>query len=62
MYLQTLIDSSLQDDVGSVTDLASIMSGDAGNLENSEGLSLVKLTGNDYEKKSQWNKSEIRVE
>ncbi|XP_065933547.1 GTPase-activating protein and VPS9 domain-containing protein 1 isoform X4 [Magallana gigas] len=26
-----------QDDVGSVTDLASIMSGDAGNLENSEG-------------------------
>ncbi|XP_062567708.1 GTPase-activating protein and VPS9 domain-containing protein 1-like isoform X3 [Saccostrea cucullata] len=26
-----------QDDVGSVTDLASIMSGDAGNLENAEG-------------------------
>lgn len=28
------------------------MSGDAGNLENSEGLSLVKLSGKDYEKEA----------
>lgn len=61
-YIQILIDLFLQDDVGSVIDLVLIMLGDVGNLENFEGLLLVKLIGNDYEKKSQWNKFEIRIE
>lgn len=34
---------SVQDDVGSVTDLASIMSGDAGNSENAEGGSILRF-------------------
>lgn len=50
-YIQILIDLFLQDDVGSVIDLVLIMLGDVGNLENFEGLLLVKLSGNDYEKK-----------